>query len=67
MDYYEYGNLIEIIPPNPERIGYTFSGWYKEPECITKWNFETDTLPELILDDEGNKVFQETALYAKWI
>lgn len=67
VDYYEYGNLIEIIPPNPERIGYTFSGWYKEPECITKWNFETDTLPELILDDEGNKVFQETALYAKWI
>jgi len=67
VDNYEYGSLIEIIPPIPERDGYTFDGWYKEPECINKWNFETDTLPELKLDDEGNEIFQETALYAKWI
>lgn len=67
VDNYEYGSLIEIIPPIPERDGYTFDGWYKEPECINAWNFETDTLPELKLDDEGNEIFQETALYAKWI
>lgn len=67
VDNYEYGSLIEIIPPIPERDGYTFDGWYKEPECTTAWNFETDTLPELKLDDEGNEIFQETALYAKWL
>ena len=67
VDNYEYGSLIEIIPPIPERDGYTFDGWYKEPECINEWNFETDTLPELKLDDEGNEIFQETALYAKWV
>ena len=67
VDNYEYGSLIEIIPPQPEREGYTFDGWYKEPECINAWNFETDTLPELKLDAGGNEIFQETALYAKWI
>ena len=67
VDNYEYGSLIEIIPPQPEREGYTFDGWYKEPECINAWNFETDTLPELKLDADGNEIFQETALYAKWI
>lgn len=34
--------LIEYIPPEPMRVGYKFGGWYKEAECINKWNFEKD-------------------------
>lgn len=67
VDNYEYGSLIEIVPPDPEREGYTFGGWYKEAECVNKWDYVKDTLPEEILDEDGNTVFQETALYAKWL
>lgn len=42
-------------PTDPTRPGYTFGGWYKEPENINKWNFETD------------KVTEDTSLYAKWL
>lgn len=42
---------------NPERLGFTFTGWYTEEECVTKWNFE-DTL-EI---EEGN----DFKLYAGW-
>ena len=66
IDDWDYGGKIEFIPPEPEREGYTFGGWYKEPECINKWNFETDTLPEQKLDEEGREVYQETRLYANW-
>ncbi|NBI09558.1 hypothetical protein D1641_05915 [Colidextribacter sp. OB.20] len=33
---------------------YDFLGWYKEPECINKWDFDID------------KVERDTTLYAKW-
>ncbi len=61
-----YTSKIEIIPPAPERDGYTFGGWYKETECINEWDFETDTLPQMQLDENEEIIFQETALYAKW-
>ncbi len=67
IDNYAYGEKIEYIPENPTRDGYTFDGWYKESECINKWNFETDTLPEEKYNEEERKVYQETMLYAKWI
>lgn len=71
IDDYDYGSKIEFIPPEPERKGYTFGGWYKEPECINKWNFETDVLPEerTEINEEGEEevVYQETKLYAKWV
>ena len=71
IDDYDYGNKIEFIPPEPEREGYTFGGWYKEPECINKWDFETDVLPEerTEINEDGEKevVYQETKLYAKWL
>lgn len=41
-------------PITPQRDGYTFGGWYKEPTCTTKWNFTTDT------------VTTDLELYAKW-
>ena len=38
----------------PERTGYTFLGWYSEPECINK-----------VTDDEYTPG-EDTTLYAKW-
>ena len=71
IDDYDYGSKIEFIPPEPEREGYTFGGWYKEPECINEWDFETDVLPEerteINEDGEEEVVYQETKLYAKWL
>ena len=71
IDDYDYGNKIEFIPPEPEREGYTFGGWYKEPGCINEWDFETDVLPEerTEINEEGEEevVYQETKLYAKWV
>ena len=71
IDDWDYGSKIEFIPPEPEREGYTFGGWYKEPECINKWDFETDVLPEerTEINEEGEEevVYQETKLYAKWV
>ena len=62
VDNFDYGGTIGYIPENPEREGYTFGGWYKEPECINKWNFDKDALPERKLDEESREVYQETRL-----
>lgn len=67
IDNYNYGERIEYIPKNPTRDGYEFGGWYKESECINKWNFECDTLPQAQYDEQENEIYQETKLYAKWI
>ena len=67
IDDFDYGTKITYIPNDPIREGYTFGGWYKEEDCINKWDFGTDTIPEAILDEEGEPVYQETKLYAKWI
>ena len=50
-----YGTLV-AEPMEPERTGYTFDGWYREPECLTPWNFATDTMPA-----------QAITLYAGWV
>ena len=51
----ERGGLI--MPPliEPARAGYGFYGWYKEPECINRWDFAADTVT-------GN-----ITLYARWV
>ena len=71
IDDYDYGSKIEFIPPEPIREGYIFGGWFKEQECINKWDFETDVLPEerteINEDGEEEVVYQETKLYAKWL
>jgi len=41
-------------PTAPTKTGYTFTGWYKEPECINPWDFDSDTLTA------------DVNLYAKW-
>ena len=70
-DYYfindfERGGLIENTPYEPIREGYEFCGWYKESECKTKWDFNTDVLPEPTYDENGDLEYVETKLYAKW-
>ena len=68
IDNYDYGTKIDFVPENPKRGGgYVFDGWYKEKECINKWDYETDTLPEKKETEGGGIIYQETKLYAKWI
>lgn len=64
---FERGGEIEDTPYEPTREGYTFGGWYKEPECKNVWDFDADTLPDAEYDEEGVLIFKETQLYAKWI
>ncbi|WP_205694173.1 InlB B-repeat-containing protein [Clostridium sp. JN-9] len=42
-------------PDSPTRPGYTFEGWYKEAECINKWDFAAEKVT-------SNNI----TLYAKW-
>ena len=60
------GTVVNVIPPTPYRKGYTFTGWYKEEECINKWDFEKDIIPAKEYDEEGNYIFEETSIYAGW-
>ena len=46
VDNYD-SSLIEYIPPEPIREGYEFAGWYKEAECINKWDFSKDKTSDL--------------------
>lgn len=47
-------NTVATKPIETVRSGYTFTGWYKDAECTTAWNFKTD------------KVTANTTLYAGW-
>lgn len=60
------GTIVNVIPPIPYMEGYQFLGWYKEPECINEWDFESDIVDEKEYDEEGNYIFKETKIYAKW-
>lgn len=69
----DYDNeLIQYIPKDPQREGYTFAGWYKESECLERWNFEIDKIPQKIIEEASNTdkyqlyTYRETKLYAKW-
>ena len=68
VDSYD-NDVITFIPPNPERLGYLFGGWYKEPECVNQWNFETDKTGKLLNNEtcENFATYDGTYLYAKWI
>ena len=80
IDDVEDGERIEIIPPEPKREGYTFGGWYCEPECITEWDFNTAiSKPQLVSGESydyntkdlyrGDPYPEDyvTYIYAKWI
>ena len=67
VDNSDYGCVIKNTPYNPIRDGYEFIGWFKEAECVNKWKFDTDTLPTVDIDENGNVTeFIETKLYAGW-
>lgn len=69
----DYDNeLISYIPQEPEREGYTFGGWYKESECINKWDFSNDIIKEKKWFNDNKEYYKDqnyekTTLYAKWI
>ena len=52
--YIQWSNEGKATEPTaPTATGYTFKGWYKEPECINPWNF-------------NYAVPGDMTLYAKW-
>ena len=61
IDNYDNG-ILKVMPPEPKRAGHIFLGWYKEKECIRKWDFEND----IVVSTIGN-IKTEVRLYAKWI
>lgn len=66
IDYYN-NEKIENCPKTPSKEGYKFSGWYKEPECLNKWDFENDIVSEVIYSQEKQTYqYYVTKLYAKW-
>lgn len=66
IDFIDNGK-IENFPKNPIREGYKFMGWYKEIECVNKWNNEIDNLNEITYsDDKKTLKFYINKLYAKW-
>lgn len=51
-------NYKAVEPEPPTELGYTFGGWYREPECATEWEFEGDTIHAY--------AEEPLTLYAKW-
>ena len=47
-------NSLVALPKTPARVGYTFGGWFTEPDCINAWNFGSD------------RITDNRTLYAKW-
>ena len=62
VDYVEYREIIENIPPEPIMSGYKFGGWYTETDCTHQWDF-ANAIPQLAESED----FNELCLYAKWI
>ncbi|MBP5308287.1 MAG: InlB B-repeat-containing protein [Clostridia bacterium] len=72
MDDVEDGEKVEIIPPDPKRDGYTFCGWYTEPECENEWDFNTViNKPEPLSTRHEDIIYYPenfiNFIYAKWI
>lgn len=52
--------------PVPERAGYRFAGWYKDPGCTQEWLFGAKT-PEFMKPPvEWMAVSESMTLYARW-
>ena len=75
LDFYD-GGLIEDMPWTPVKDGYAFIGWYKEKECINKWDFDKDEVSKLEHKETGSyredgspikkDYYTVTRIYAKW-
>lgn len=66
IDIAEESGKLTKPPYDPKRDGYKFAGWYKEAECVTPWDFDSDQIV-IEYDLEGNRIYEEFCLYAKWI
>ena len=38
-----YGEYL-VLPEEPSREGYEFTGWYLDPSCQEEWNIREDTV-----------------------
>ena len=50
-----YDAIVSAPAVAPEREGYEFDGWYRQPSCTTAWDFN------------NSRVEGDTTLYAKWV
>lgn len=57
VDYVESGECVRNIPPEPNRKGYRFLGWYLDEAGVYKFDFDTP-----ITAAEGESM----PLFAKW-
>ncbi len=60
------GGVVNVIPPDPYKEGYSFKGWYKDSQCAIEWDFTNDIVSTKQYDENGNYIFNETKIYAKW-
>ena len=65
VDLLESTGKLTKPPYDPKREGYNFAGWYTDPECTDKWDFENDVVT-IEFDEEGKRIYEEVFLYAKW-
>lgn len=66
--------IDETLAPKADRLGYEFTGWYKDSECQTEWDFNTKVTEDVTLyagyerdksikrDAEGNPVFENVTV-----
>lgn len=52
--------------PVPERAGYRFAGWYKDPGCTEEWLFGAKTPKFMEPPVEWLPVTESMTLYARW-
>ena len=52
--------------PIPQREGYRFAGWYKDPECTREWLFGAKTPQFMQPPVEWMPVTESMTLYARW-
>jgi len=69
-------NGSKIIEPTiPVKTGYLFGGWYRENDCIHRWNFTTDVVvlnitlhakwSQISLGPAGGYVFYDKGYYSE--
>ncbi|MFI3252367.1 MAG: InlB B-repeat-containing protein [bacterium] len=56
--------MVNVIPPNPIKEGYEFTGWYTDDTYTDKWDFD-NIIPSKQYDN-GNYIFKETSIFAKF-